>query len=387
MHGSTILYRLLETYPARNLLIAEGIATSEASQRIPNVQYIQYRPIWVRAVLTRFHRYTAPIATLLASKGGRGVPKAAADFQPDAVLTVVDGYTWQAAAVFAERARLPIHLIVHDDWPNVGEYFHGGPTKDFFGFESRWKDIQLRRWYATAASRLCISPQMADEYYRRYSATGDVLYPSRGRDAPTFRDPPDALKGPCEPFVVAFAGTIHSEYARALQRMAIALQKTSGRLIVYGQSINGNMSSLLKKLNIELRWAVSSSALINECRQNAHAVFIPMSHRKQDRANVELSFPSKLADMTATGLPLIIDGPDYSSIVRWANKNPGVAELVTDESIDTLIASIKRLKTVEHRTRLAREALCRGQFYFNSARATTLLHRKLRAGFIRPKVN
>ena len=53
--------------------------------------------------------------------------------------------------------------------------------------------------------------------------------------------------------------------------------------------------------------------------------------RNSDRINMEMAFPSKLADCTATGLPLLIYGPAYCSAVTWARENPGVAEVVETE--------------------------------------------------------
>jgi hypothetical protein len=61
-----------------------------------------------------------------------------------------------------------------------------------------------------------------------------------------------------------------------------------------------------------------------------------MSFNAVDRANMEISFPSKLTDYTAVGLPLLIYGPHYCSAVQWARENPGVAEVVTADNAETL---------------------------------------------------
>jgi hypothetical protein len=371
MQGSALLYRLFASYPCEKLLIAEGLRISAAGRRIKQVEYRQYKPIWHRPLLTRVHHYTAPIATLCAPIGGNAVSRIVHDFRPQAVITVVGGYVWQTAAAYAERAGLPMHLIVHDDWPNV---------ENHFAPEARWKDGHLRRWYPMAASRLCVSPAMAEEYCRRYGAAADVLYPSRAGDCPTFTEPAKTLNSHCAPFTVAFAGSIYPEYARALQRLAIVLQRLSGRVIVYGRGADKDNCPFLREPNIELRGMLSSLALIRECRHEAHAMFVPMSYRERDRINAELSFPSKLTDMTAIGLPLVIDGPPYCSAVRWASDNPGVAEIVTDEGVDALATAIARLQDPGYRLRLAREAMYQGQRYFAPSRAVSLLYERLRQG-------
>jgi hypothetical protein len=102
-----------------------------------------------------------------------------------------------------------------------------------------------------------------------------------------------------------------------------------------------------------------------------------MAYGERDRHNMEISFPSKLADCTATGLPLIIDGPDYCSAVRWARENPGVSEIVTDGSVDGLRAALQQLQDPAVRLRLAREAIRRGKEYFGHDRAISTVMNKL----------
>jgi hypothetical protein len=369
MHGSTLLYRLLSSYPSEKLLIIEGGLTSIPDRRLPGVKYSRCKPVLFRLSITRFHDYVSPLITLCAPSQRIYLTKLLHSFQPDAVITVVWGYVWATAAAYAERARLPLHLVVHDDSPNT----------EAWGFaERRLIHSRLRHWYPKAASRLCVSPYMADEYRRRYNAIGDVLYPSRATDTPVFSEPPDTLGGRCQPFTVAFAGTIYDIYADGLRRMAAALRETcGGRLVVYGPTPSARVSSLLQEPNIELRGRASPADLIQQCRREAHAMFVPMTYMGELRANMEVSFPSKLADCTATGLPLVIDGPEYCSAVRWARDNPGVAEVTTEGTIDGLVACITRLQNSAHRIRLAQEAISRGKEYFAPNQAIGLFYSKL----------
>src|SRR5207302_7437461 len=142
----------------------------------------------------------------------RALERLVRNFRPEAVMTMVYGYAWATAATYAERAGLPLHLIVHDDDRSAR-----------FEIERRMVDRRLGYWYPNAASRLCVSPYMMEEYHRRYGALGDVLYPSRSADAPLFAESPGRLRRVCKKFTVVFAGRIPQEYAHALQRMATAL--------------------------------------------------------------------------------------------------------------------------------------------------------------------
>jgi glycosyltransferase involved in cell wall biosynthesis len=362
------LFRMLEIYPKKKLMIIEGNVASIPNRRIIGVSYHQFKLVWARLLWTRLDRYLSPLTTLYTPLRAPALGRLVRDFQPEAVMTMIWDYAWGAAAAYAERAGLPLHLIVHDDWGNAGTWF-----------ERRLVDRRLRHWYATAASRLCVSPYMAEEYCRKYGAAGDVLYPSRSADAVVFAEPPERLMQACVPFTVAFAGRIPQEYAQSLRRMATALGRTGGCLLVYGETGPKTVSALRHEPNVEWRGRVDSSQeLVKQCRAEAHAMYVPISYREQDRPNAQVSFPSKLADYTAVGLPLIVDGPEYCSTVRWARENPGVAEVITEESVDALTKAVARLlDDPAHRLRLAKEAIYRGQQYFGFNRAISMLYSKL----------
>jgi glycosyltransferase involved in cell wall biosynthesis len=370
MHGSTLLYRLLSSYPKEKLTIIEGGGISSPDRRLRGVSYCQCKPMLSRLSRTRFRNYVSPYITLCAPLQRNYLTKLLRNFQPEAVITVVWGYTWATAAAYAERARLPLHLIVHDDSPNA---------EGWGAMERRVIHARLSHWYPKAASRLCVSPYTAAEYRRRYNAMGDVLYPSRATDTPVFTEPPDSLGQRCQPFTVAFAGTIYPLYADGLRRIAAALRATcAGRLLVYGPTPSESVRSLLQEPNIELRGRVSAAELIRQCRQEAHAMFVPMTYQDEHRPSVEIAFPSKLADCTAMGLPLVIDGPEYCTAVRWARENPGVAEVVTNQTADSMADSVARLQDPAHRLRLAKAAIHRGAQYFAPERAICTLYSKLR---------
>ena len=369
VHGSALMYRLLQDYPKEKLLIIEGFASS-TDRRLPGCNYRLLKTGLSRLLWTRFHDYVTPIATIAAPIFRHWIPKILGGFRPEAIITVVGGYSWATAAAYAEENKLPLHFILHDECAKIARRF---------AVEQQWIEGRLRHWYPMAASRLCISPFMEETYRDRYGAVGDVLYPSREKDSLYFTEPAPSLRGPCTPFTIAFGGSIHVEYARSLQRVAVALRSTRGRLIVYGPYTTAAVHRYLQEPNIELRGRVSSEELIKQCRNEAHAMFIPMSYREEDRLNMEICFPSKLADSTAIGLPLVIDGPKYCSAVRWARQNAGVAEVVTSLDVDFLTAAISRLQDRAYRYRLAAEAISRGMQYFARERAVKLLYAKLNA--------
>lgn len=362
-HGSALIYRLLQNYPAEKLRIIEGnLRNSLPERRLTGVKYNSVTVGWKRPLYTRFNRWAHLAYSLNARGKADAVEQALGDFQPEAVLTVAHDFLWLTAARYAQKHSLPLHLICHDDWPrlaSVPALFRG------------WLEKKFSQVYRQAASRLCVSPYMVEEYERRYGVKGTVLYPSRAADAVKFNAPPERLMNNQESLTVAFAGTINSTgYVKALQLLAQSLEKTGGQLLIFGPLTETEATRAgLNRSNIKLCGMLSSSDLIHQLRAVADVLFIPMSFAPNDREYSALSFPSKLTDYTAVGLPLLIYGPDYCSAARWARENHNIAEVVTEESVAALDQSLRGLRQPGQRMALAEMAMKKGSEFFSNVSA------------------
>jgi glycosyl transferase family 4 len=370
-HGSALLYRLLSDYPAGRLIIVETARQSEPSRRLPNVPYFSYPIAKSRWLNTRFHPYAVAWYTEVAAQTGprigQMVTEFGFDFDFDSVLTVAHGFGWQAAAAMARKRKAPLHLIVHDDWPRAA------------GIASSWRkwlDNSFARVYRQAQSRMCVSPSMSRFYEERYGAPAEVMYPSRAIDCPDYDEPPAHLARNDKPFTIAFAGTINSNgYLQALLALQQSLKAINGRLLIFGPLTTAEAQHAGLR-DAVMRGLLSSSELLTRLREEADALFVPMSFDPGDRANMEMAFPSKLADYTATGLPLLIYGPAYCSAVTWAHENPGASEVVKSEP--ALSPAIQRLANdVHHRVTLGKRALEVGRRYFSHSRAKKLFYQSL----------
>ena len=350
-HGSALLHRLLSDYPPDRLTVLETAAPSQAARRLANVNYIS-QPIGKQRWLnTRFHPYAVAWFTHAAKRVAPQLSQSINGFEYESVVTVAHGFGWLAAAEIANKRRVSLHLMVHDDWPrvaNIAPQFRNS------------LDAQFANVYRQARSRLCVSPAMSRFYEERYGAPATVIYPTRAADCPDFAEPPAKLACNEKPFTIAFAGTINTDgYVQALIALREALKQVNGRLLIFGPT-----QFALNDPNTKNCGLVRSAELLRHLREEADALFVPMSFAESDRANMELAFPSKLADYTATGLPLLIYGPNYCSAVAWARENPGVAEIVADtEDLSTAVARLAN--DPEHRTALGARALQVGREYFN----------------------
>jgi glycosyltransferase involved in cell wall biosynthesis len=368
-HGSALLYRLLEEYPTDKLLIVEPTAScSSPSRRLQNVKYLPFWIGWPRLLHTRFAHIYGSFIVRRAPTLHRKISRLTRDFQPEAVLSVTQGYSWLTAAAFAERSRLPLHLILHDDW--LVSLAKSPCVKN-------WAEKTFGQCYRAAVSRLCVSSSMEESYSKRYGVGGTVLYPSRAKDCDVVSAPVLRSREKGTGLVFAYAGTVNYKgYGDLLRMLAETLEKSESQLVIFGPVTESKAAAFgLRRSNITLGGQLPSAQLIERLKNEADVMFLPMSFAPRDRQNMEISFPSKLTDYTLTGLPLLIVGPNYCSAVRWAKENPGVAEVVETVESALLQAAVDRLvENVAYRQQLAACALKVGRTYFSheTAQATFL---------------
>lgn len=368
-HGSALLHRMLFDYPPEKLTIFETATQSKPERRLPHVNYISSPIGKQRWLNTRFHPYAVAWFTNVGKRSAPRISQSINGFDFESVFTVAHGFGWLAAAEIAKTRRVPLHLAVHDDWPRIADV----PSQ----FRNRL-DEHFARVYRQAQSRLCVSPAMGRSYEERYGAPATVIYPSRAMDAIHLKEPPARLRTNHSQFTIAFAGTINSQgYIEALKALQKSLKPVNGRLLIFGPLTNEIAQQVgLSDSNTEICGLLSSDQLLARLRDEAHALFVPMSFAGCDRTNMEMAFPSKLADCTATGLPLLIYGPAYCSAVTWARENPGVAEVVESEgALSHAIVSLAQ--DPERRVALGTKALEIGRQYFSHERVQQIFHQSL----------
>jgi glycosyltransferase involved in cell wall biosynthesis len=362
--GSLLLHRLLIDYPKDKLRILESDLCESATQkRLPDVVYKSFSVGNERLLRTRVNRAYSSWLVLSVSRRSRHLKHAAREFGAEAILTVCHGYSWLAAAETARKLGLPLHLVVHDEWLD---------TLCLPSFLQSWAEKRFAKVYRQAASRFCVSPYMVSHYRETCGVEGEVLYPSR---APTSKLPaPLPPREPARPKRVTFgyAGSIHSaEYARRLETIARVLQSRNGKILVFGPSSSAHFGQNTPS-NLESRPPISSTEVVETLRSECDVLVIPMAFATQHARNMRVCFPSKLVDYSATGLPLLIWGPPYSSANAWAaEEGGGAAEVVETEGDVAIEAAVLRLVDDEsHRKELGLRAHKRGEKLFSHFEVT-----------------
>jgi glycosyltransferase involved in cell wall biosynthesis len=369
--SATWFHRLLADYPADRLRIVEGnLSRSRPDRRLPGVAY---GVLWAGIPAlrnTRFHVPHADWAFRLAPAHGwqlRGVLRA---FRPDAILTIAHLASWRTAAAVARSRGLPLHLVVHDDalrMSSTGRRRHASVEAAF------------RAVYRQAASRLCISPLMEEIYHARYDVRGSVLPPIRGPHAPRGAFPPPP--GDRRSLVFAYTGSIYNRgHQGDLRPLALALARRGHRLVIAGRLVQADLATFgLDLPNVSAIGFIPDEEFHERLRRDVDVLVVPMSFAPGHETDVQLSFPSKLADYTATGLPLMVWGPPYASAVRWARDHGGCADVTDTTADDALAAAVQRLEDPAWRRRLGSLALTVGNDMFTREHVVATFHRILHA--------
>jgi hypothetical protein len=118
---------------------------------------------------------------------------------------------------------------------------------------------------------------------------------------------------------------------------------------------------------------------VKKLRDNVDVLFSPASFLDEDRSNMEVLFPSKLAHYTAAGLPILVMGPPYASSVLWAREYPGVAEVIKSDDLESIVGSLRKLQRYSYRNDLARQAIRIGIDLFSYEKGIAKFYEAIRA--------
>jgi hypothetical protein len=341
--GPLLLYRLLKSYPAGSLLMLSFPTGNwhEPIERVAGAEYLDFRYTLPRAIVNRFNPFwPISLACYMRMRAGH-LPERVRAFQPEAVLTISHNYLWFVADAVATRLKIPLHLLLHDDWPTMQTLTQPEWTQPSV---RRGCEVLMGRVCRRAQTRLCISPGMAERYAALHRTNFRVLYPSRGSDSPVPMARVRQGPWPRRP-VVAFAGAIVQDWtAERLRALAAVLARMGGLLDLYVP----HPEKMLAELGLSLpvvrsRGFFPAAEMAERVAASADVLFLPASFEPRERTNMSTLFPSKLADYTAIGLPVLVWGPAYSSAARWGADNPFAVALVTEPEPECVRRAIERL--------------------------------------------
>jgi glycosyltransferase involved in cell wall biosynthesis len=246
-----------------------------------------------------------------------------------AIFTVLHGQFCFAAALAGWITDVPYIVIVHDDYVTQMNCL------------GRWLSRAVLRG---AAHIYCVSPGMQETLLWNFGVESELQLP--GTESPQF----DPVRPQNEELSIVYAGAITVAVEDSLRAVAGVI--TSGKLSDYGvQRVKLHLYTALKdEQKLAWRWNQPDIVIhswvgqheLAQVLRKADVLFLPFSFAPEARHMVETAFPSKTADYLASGTPIVVFGPNYSSLVAYARRE-AFAEIVTEPDEEQLARAIRRI--------------------------------------------
>jgi glycosyltransferase involved in cell wall biosynthesis len=339
--GAILLKRLLDKHPADCLVVITskvGVKASEATELLECRHIVlpvfdRSRHPWLGRLMRASNWLGLPFVALIAILEVRRK-------RIEAVITIVRGRYYFAAALAAWVTATPHITIVHDSFASA--------TARLSSVFSAMRRLLTRMTLRNAAYIYVVSPEMQRLVLRECGRESEIQMPSTAAPARQAEGQRQITSeaGP----VILYAGTINYAVRDCLDLLADLI--ATGQLKEYG--ISGAKLHLCApmtdtemrtsgwdRLDIVCRGWVPQSELPSVL-SSADILFLPYSFLESSRKAVETAFPSKTADYLAAGKPVLVFGPKYSSLVRYASEQ-GFAEIVDEFSAAALARGIQKI--------------------------------------------
>lgn len=336
--GSTLLYRMLQYYPADKLCIVQSRRGNE-ERRLPGVEYHYVpQPVFDRIKITRFRKMGAVAEVLTAPFAGRELKSVFAGFKPDCILTVTSRFYWIKAAKLARKFDVPLHLILHDDIVTGENY---GP------FANSKIEHHFSKVYRKAASRMCISENMERYYKERYGVGGSVLLPMRGRDD-VMSPIPQQCYANKQALHFCYAGSVYtSDFVVMLAKLAKVLAERGHKLFLFTEAGEGiKHLKDFKGEHVVAKGFLHPDELKNFMKENIDVNLLLNSF--ENEVAFRYNFSSKLVDYSTTGLPVLAWGAPSSGAISWMLEK-GYSSVVETDSVESLLREVIAMEKEKYR--------------------------------------
>lgn len=370
--GAILLKRLLDRHPVNGLTVIAskpGMVASSGTD-ILKCRHIVFPVLRVSASRWVRRLNTIPNVLIMALVALRAILLMRRR-RVEAVISIIQGRYYLPAALAGWITGTPHIAVVHDNF--ISGNFGTSP------FSPLLRQL-TRRVLRSAAHVYAVSPEMQRLVFDECGRRSEIQLPSTTvpPPQPSCDAPLDGRPGP----VILFAGTVGYTVKDCLDLLVELVG--GGKLNEYGLP-NANLQLYTPLTEAEILvygWnhpAVANRGWVSQSDlptvlASADILFLPYSFLPIARKAVETAFPSKIADYLASGKTILVFGPNYSSLVRYAREQR-FAEIVDEFSPSALASAVRKMTFSRvDRQRLAaraRDVLCtnhdierqRRQFY------------------------
>lgn len=333
--GSTLLYRLLEEYPKDRLYVVQSkpILANRILEGVKYKQISRQSAFVKRLSNSRFYPVASFIEYLSAHRLHAEVESVVTEFKPDVIVSVTFRFAWINAWKIAQKYKLPLHLILHDDIITAEK--HGDFLRDLIK-----KDFA--KVYQFAASRFCISHSMEEMYKRKYGVGGNVIYPMlSNKDIELLSSAPVQKEKKSLHF--CYAGSLYTpDFPKMLDQLAKILHAGGHHLTLFTEATKENLKEYvnLQSNSVSINGFVHPNVLRDFMKREVDVNIVLNSFEEEEA--FKWNFSSKLVEYTVVGLPVLLWGPASSGAIRWA-LNDNYEGVVFDNSTEKLSLLVAKL--------------------------------------------
>lgn len=267
---------------------------------------------------------------------------AATALKPDVILTIAAGDGCHAALRLAREKKLPLVTIFHDWWPDIV------PARFRAGEDARFQEL-----YHGSTIALCVSEGMRRVLGKHPDAR--LLWPIPGKSTVHARGEM-IPKRDGKTFKICYSGNLR-EYAPMLQNALLALKgHPSIRLEVRGMAPRWPKSFCKEMLAAGTYHEFAPREELERWLASADAFLVTTAFEPAMRRMMETNFPSKFLEFARFNKPLVAWGPDYSSLIRWAQPASRALCVTSQDPTALRLALEKLAASKDEQDRLAVEA-------------------------------
>ena len=156
--------------------------------------------------------------------------------------------------------------------------------------------------------------------------------------------------------------------------LAAALKKVQGSLLIFSNTFPDQLANVG---NITNSGFLHPEALEKKLKESADVLFVPFPFYDRE-TNVELAFPSKIADYTLISKPLLIWAPGGCAVSLWFRSLPApVGVLVETVNQEDIERAVERLSVNADNKSWGDNSYQAGQEYFGNKNQKDFFFTKL----------
>lgn len=248
--------------------------------------------------------------------------------------------------------KKPMIFHMMDDWPSI--ISERGFMKNFW---ERKIDSELQVLLNKSSSWLSICEEMTNEYRNRY-----------GLEFIPFHNPVDLNLW--KPFqrknykitdspTILYAGRIGLGIDASLELIAKAIDQVNEELKISSRFVLQTESKPAWAVNYKCvqHQAFVPYSELPKVFSDADFLILPYDFSSESIKYIKYSMPTKASEFMISGTPVLIFAPEETAIVKYA-KQYNWAEIVTENKLETIAESIKRLiQSEDLRRQIAENAI------------------------------